>query len=202
MIGHRPITAIPICTLLIPALLFVSRTATAELEAFKLDPEHATVAFLIDHVGYARTLGTFTEVSGNFEFDEAEGVLRELRVEVPTASVSTHHEKRDAHVRSGDFLDVESHPTMTFTASGDTDVIDGEATIRGELTLLGKTQPLTLDATVNKSAPYPFGHKLVTLGVSATGNVQRSAFGMDYGVAEALVGDDIELIIEIEANRL
>lgn len=185
----------------IASLALVPVSAQADFEHFELDPEHATVAFLIEHAGYARTLGTFTEVSGSFEYDAASGVLRNVLVEVPTASVSTHHEKRDEHVRSGDFLDVESSPTMQFTAAEDTRVTDGSARIEGELTLLGETRPLTLEATVNKAAEYPFGHKLYTLGVSATGSVQRSAYGMDYGVAEALVGDNVELIIEIEANR-
>lgn len=183
-------------------LILASLPAQAAFESYELDPEHATVAFLIEHVGYARTLGTFTTVSGRFEFDEDSGTLRGLRVEVPTASVSTHLEKRDEHVRSDDFLDVEAHPTMTFTANGETTLADdGRATIDGELTLLGETRPLTLEATLNKSADYPFGHKRYTLGVSATGSLQRSDYGMDYGVANALVGDEVELIIEIEANR-
>ena len=185
------------------ALMLGPGAVTAEPEQFRLDPEHATVAFMIEHVGYAgKTLGTFTDVSGTFLYDEASSTLSDLQVIVQTASVSTHHDKRDEHVRSKDFLAVEEFPQMTFTAAGDTVLDDGKAAvIEGDLSLRGKSRPVTLEATLNKSADYPFGHKLFTLGASAIGTIERSDYDMTYGVAEALVGDTVELIVEIEANR-
>ena len=70
-----------------------------------------------------------------------------------------------------------------------------------ELTLLGTTRPLTLEATLNKSAVYPIGDRAEVMGVSARGALKRSEFGMTYGVEGGLVGDDVEIIIEIEARR-
>ena len=63
------------------------------------------------------------------------------------------------------------------------------------------TRPLTLAATLNKLAPYPIGNRAEVVGVSARGSLQRSEFGMTYGVADGLVGDEVELIIEIEARE-
>ena len=182
----------------------------AVAEPYELDPAHTAVAFLVDHVGYSRTLGRFTEAAGTFELDPDTGALTGLRVTVATASVDTDHEARDEHVRSADFLDVENHPEMVFEAEA-TVATDGEGegeggslasgTLEGTLTLLGQTRPLALEYTLNKAAEYPFGHGDFTLGVSLRGALSRSDWGMDYGVADGLVGDEVELLIETEANR-
>lgn len=173
----------------------------AAAERYTLDPTHATVAFLIDHVGYAKTLGSFTDVAGSFSYDADSGQITDVSIVVQTASVNTAHEARDKHVKSKDFLSVKKHPEMIFTASSAILNADGQVNLEGNLQLLGQSQPLVLTATLNKSEKYPFGHKSFTLGVSARGSLQRSAYGMSYGVANALVGDAIELIIEVEANQ-
>mgnify|MGYP000105687177 CR=1 FL=1 len=170
-------------------------------QQYSLDSEHTTVAFLIEHVGYAKTLGYFSDVSGTFTYDEETGELSDVLITVKTNSVQSDNKARDKHVRGKDFLDTKQHPEMSFTASDVTVQPDGSTDIEGELQLLGKSQPLTLSATLNKAERYPFGHKLFTLGVSARGELQRSDYGMDYGVANALVGDTVELIIETEANQ-
>lgn len=175
--------------------------AFAAAERYTLDSSHATVAFLIDHVGYAKTLGSFTDVAGSFSYDEDSGQITDVNIVVQTGSVNTAHEARDKHVKSKDFLNVKKHPEMIFTASSAALGADGQVNIEGDLQLLGQTQPLVLTATLNKAEKYPFGHKSFTLGVSARASLQRSAYGMSYGVANAIVGDAIELIIEIEANK-
>lgn len=175
--------------------------AAAAPERYSLDPAHTTVALLVEHVGFADTLGQFTEVSGSFLYDEDAGRLDELEVIVRTESFDSHHAARDRHVRDADFLDVETHPVMRYSASASFPPGTTEGTLDGELTLLGTTRPLSLDWTLNKAETYPFGHERYTLGVSARGIVTRSDHGMDYGVANGLVGDEVELIIEIEAIR-
>ena len=71
--------------------------------------------------------------------------------------------------------------------------------LKGDLTLLGQTHSITLDIKINKMAKYPFGHRKETLGVSATAELDRSQWGMDYGVSNDLVGDTIKLRFEFEA---
>lgn len=68
----------------------------------------------------------------------------------------------------------------------------------GDLTLRGQTHPIELDVTLNRIADYPFGHERETVGISARGTIDRSTWGMTYGVP-AMVGDEVELIIEAEA---
>lgn len=186
---------------LIATLTLTAVPALAEPMRYELDPEHTTVAFLVEHVGYSRVLGRFNDVSGSFLYDAETDTLSDVTVTVETGSIDTDHEARDNHVRSKDFLNVAEYPQMVFNAT--TGTVTGEATgqVEGTLTLLGQTQPVILDVTLNKSEVYPFGHQRHTLGVSVRGSVLRSAFGMEYGIANGLVGDEVDLIVEFEALR-
>jgi polyisoprenoid-binding protein YceI len=187
------------------ALTFACVTAagiSAEPARFELDPEHLTIAFLVEHIGYAKTLGVFRAASGGYTFDETTGTLSAVRVVVETNSVDTHHEARDRHLTSRDFLNSGTHSTMTFTAESARRTGERTFVVTGELELLGATRPLTLEATLNKSAPYPIGARAEVMGVSLRGSLERSQFGMTYGVADGLVGDAVELIIEVEAQRV
>jgi polyisoprenoid-binding protein YceI len=183
-------------------LLATAMAARAEPARYELDPEHLTIAFLVEHIGYARTLGQFTTASGGFTFDDATGALSAARVVVETESVDTHHEARDRHVASRDFLDSGAHPTMTFTAQSARRTGERTFVVAGELELLGVRRPLELAATWNKTAPYPIGARAEVMGVSLRSRLKRSEFGMTYGVADNLVGDDVEIIIELEARRV
>lgn len=189
-------------SLVLAALLSVTTTSVmAAPERYTLDPAHTTVAFLVEHVGYADTLGRFTNVSGSFTYDVDTRELSDVAITVKTESLNTDHEARDKHVRGKDFLNTGEYPEMTFTADSFTLPEDGKGELTGQLELLGETNPLTLSVTLNKAERYPFGHKKFTLGVSARGTVMRSEYGMDYGVANGLVGDTIELILETEAMQ-
>ena len=179
----------------------VAGPAAGEPARYELDPAHTTIAFLVEHAGYARTLGQFLRAGGGFTFDDATGAVSNVRVVVETASVDTHHEARDRHLESGDFLNSEKHPEMTFTAGSAQRTSERTFVLTGELTLLGTRRPLTLEAVVNKSAPYPFGDRADAMGVSARGTLKRSEFGMTYGVANDLVGDEVEIVVEFEARR-
>lgn len=176
--------------------------ASAEPRNYELDPEHTTVAFLVDHIGYAATLGRFGEVEGGFVYDTETQALSSVEIRVGTASVDTFHAARDGHVRSGDFLNVAEHPAMTFTADTGDPADSTSGSVTGTLTLLGRSRLLTLDVTLNKAAEYPFGHRRFALGISARGALKRSDFGMTYGVADGLVGDEVRIIVETEALRI
>ncbi len=201
--GWLPTIALLVCTAL---PVFAPRAVEAEPARYAIDPEHLSIGFLVDHIGYARTLGLFRKAEGSFSFDEQSGELTAVKVTVDTASVFTNQQKRDEHLRSADFLNSKEFPEMIFTAQSARRTGENSFQIPGQLELLGKTQPLTLEATWNKSAEYPFGGGLLSgkpyvMGVSARGTIRRSAYGMNYAVDNGWVGDEIELIIEFEARR-
>lgn len=183
------------------ALLFTGAApARAEAARYELDPEHISMGFLVDHLGYAKVLGMFRAARGSYSFDEASGALGEVRIEADTQSVFTSHAKRDQHLKSADFLNSAEFPRMVFTASSAKRTGERSFEIAGQLELLGRAQPLTLTATWNKSGVSPIDKSYV-MGVSARGSFKRSSYGMKYGVDNGWVGDEIPLIIEFEAKR-
>ena len=186
------------------AHLLLPAAAQAQATKYELDPDHTTVAFLVDHIGYAKILGMFRSVRGSYSFDEATATLTNVRIEVETGSVFSNQRKRDDHLKGPDFLNSSQFPRMVFTASSAKRTSDRQFEITGQLELLGKSQPLTLQATWNKSAESPLGgplRKPYVMGVSARGSFKRSAYGMNYAVANGWVGDEVPLIIEFEAVR-
>ena len=175
--------------------------ARAESVSYKLDPDHVSVGFLVNHIGYAKVLGLFREASGSFMFDEETGELSDLKIVIETDSVFTNHKKRDKHLRSADFLNTREFSTMTFSARSARPTTGRNYVIDGQLSLLGKTGKLALQATWNKSGKYPIDGKPYVMGVSARGSFTRSYYGMTYAVDNGWVGDEVELIIELEARR-
>lgn len=179
----------------------VSSASFAEPAKFEIDKEHFSIAFLVEHVGYASTIGQFLEAEGSFVYDESANELTGGEVIIKADSVFTNHRRRDNHLRKDDFLDARRHETIRFEATEWRPTGNQKGTLVGDLTLLGQTRAVELNVTINKSAKYPFGHGQHTLGISARTTIERSEWGMTYGVEDGLVGDEVELIFEFEAIR-
>lgn len=186
--------------LIVSCLMANAMPVRAEAARYELDPEHLTIAFLADHIGYAKVLGMFRAARGSYSFDEATATLSNVRIEVDTQSVFSNFAKRDQHLKSADFLNTAEFPRMVFTAAGAKRTGERTFEISGQLELLGRSQPLTLAATWNKSGPSPI-EKSYVMGVSARGSFKRSSYGMNYAVSNGWVGDEVPLIIEFEAKR-
>lgn len=178
----------------------------AEFRTFRLDPEHMSIGFLVQHLNFADVLGLFTEVEGSFAFDETAPAVKDVAIVVRSASLFTNHRARDRHLRSEDFFDVDDHPTIVFVGREATPTGPRTGTITGDLTLLGQTRTVTFDLELRGVGRYPFdptgaGEPPYVVGVSARGTIDRSDFGMTYALEPPLVGDAVELIIEFEAIR-
>ncbi|MEL6206404.1 MAG: YceI family protein [Pseudomonadota bacterium] len=180
------------------APLLTPGAVAAAPATYAIDPDHVVVSFTVMHAGYARTLGVFTDVAGEFTYDADTQELGDVSVTIGAASVNTFHEARDGHVRSPDFLDAEANPQITFVASGGEAASDTSGTVTGDLTIRGVTQPVTLDVTLNQNAVYPCCHGKETLGISATASILRSDFGSTYALP-VFVGDEVDIMLEFEA---
>lgn len=194
----RPIALIPLAW-----ALLLAGNVRAEPADWEIDAEHFSVAFAAEHMGFQQQLGMFLEAAGGFRYDPETRELGAGRVEIKAASVFTNHQRRDDHLRGRDFLDSAQHPLILFEATGYT-AREGDpqgGILAGNLTLLGNTQPVELEVTINRQARYPFGHRRETLGISAHTTILRSRWGMDYAVADNLVGDAVTLRFEFEAVR-
>jgi len=182
------------------AFMVSTGAPTAALAAsYTIDETHAHAAFRVSHLGFSHTLGQFKEISGSLEFDEANPTASSVSVTINTASVDSANEARDEHLRKADFLNVEEFPTMTFTSTAIE--VTGEKTgkLTGDLTLLGVTKPVTLDVTFNQEGPHPFDPSKIVAGFSASGEINRTNFGMAY--AAPAIGETVELMIEVEARK-
>lgn len=184
---------------LIPAFCVFAAPLAAAPADYTLDASHTTVMFDVFHVGFAPTIGVFGDITGSFTYDMDTQDLSNVKVSIGSESVNTFHEARDNHVKGGDFLDVDKHPAITFVASSGNATSDTSGTVTGDLTILGETHPITLDVTLNKAGDYPFGHKSFVLGLTLTGEIQRSKYGMSYAVDGDIVGDTVKVRIETEA---
>ena len=184
-------------------LLLFSSTIVANENNYVIDDSHFSIGFLVEHAGYAKTLGLFKQIEGKYTYDQSLNLVKDLVMTINTDSVFTNHDKRDAHLRSPDFLDVEKFPIMTFMVD-EYDLSKTPGKLKGKFTLLGVTKDVVLDFNINKVAEYPFRvglSKPIVMGVSARASLNRSDYGMSYGVDKNLVGDEIELIIEFEARQ-
>ena len=173
---------------------------SAEPIEWEIDPDHFSLAFEIGHIGYQKQLGFFLEATGEFVFDPESLEFLSGSVEVNANSVFTNNEDRDSHLNGRDFLNSRRYPVVSFEA---VEFFPNEnrngGELHGNLILLGVAGPVVLDVTINKRAEYPFGHRKETLGVSAATSLDRSQWGMDYGVANNMVGDLVDLRFEFEA---
>lgn len=179
-------------------LASVATTAQAAPVAYKLDPAHMSVAFIVNHLGFSNVIGRFNTAAGEVSFDKDAVQNSALKVTIDTASVDTAHAKRDEHLRSPDFFNAKEFPQITFKSTKVEKTGDKTGKLYGDLTMLGTTKPVVLDVTFNKEGVSP-ASKLETVGFSARGTVKRTDFGMKYGAP--YISEDIQLLIEAEATK-
>lgn len=160
-----------------------------------IDAVHSDIEFVLRHMGVGRSRGRFDSFSG--QIVTAENPLNStVTADIDTASINTGQADRDNHVRSGDFLDVENHPTASFRSTGIRQ--DGaNYVIDGEFTLHGKTQPVALNAELGGITDDGQGGKL--LGLSAETTVNRTDFGVGPN-GGAMLGEKVKINLEIEAQ--
>jgi len=195
----RWIAALSLAALMGAAL--TAAPAQAAPEKYEIDPEHFSIVFFVSHVGYGNLAGMFLEGEGEFLYDADTQSISDLTVEIEADSVFTNHKRRDRHLRSADFLDAREFPKITFTMTRAEPESDTTGRIYGTLELLGQSREIVLEVTRNKHAKYPFGHKKLTLGISASTSFKRSDFGMMYAVDDGMVGDVVEMCFEFEALK-
>lgn len=164
---------------------------------YQVDGSHSTFGFAIKHLGVATVRGKFTKFEGTFEGPDEDMTAARGEAKIEVASLTTENEQRDAHLRSADFFEADRYPFITFRLTG-VEKSAGSYKVRGELTIKDVTRPVVLEAAVEGPVPDPFGGK-ERLGVTATGNINRMDFGLNWnGVAGAVpvAGHNVKLDID------
>ena len=194
--GARPQTTV--LRLASAVLLLAPCTVLAEPVSYVVDPKHTYASFEIDHLGLSMARGTFDRTTGTITLDAANGT-GEIRIVIDTASIDTGLEKRDEHLRAPDFFDVEAHPKMTFVAR-DLHFDAGKlARADGQLTMLGRTRPVSLRINRLACGEHPI-HKRPVCGADAETSIRRSEWGMMTYVPT--IGDEVIIRIGVEAFKL
>jgi polyisoprenoid-binding protein YceI len=192
---RRTLAATTSLLLVIPAL------AAAAVEKFNVDPVHSDVAFAVRHF-VSKTPGRFNQFEGTVLLDPADPTTMQVEGKVMTASVNTNNEKRDGHLKSPDFFDVEKHPEIVFKSKKVTKAGD-QYKLTGDLTMHGVTKEITLDMTPPLFGPDSWGG--VRAGLEATGKIDRKDFGIVWNKAldqgGTMLGDDVHLTLRIEAVK-
>ncbi|HPF79070.1 MAG TPA: YceI family protein [Alphaproteobacteria bacterium] len=179
-------------------LVMAVRPAQAQVERYEFDKAHTQIMFAVNHLGFSNSHGKFLDFDGYFEFNRGEPEKSKVEVTINTAGINMDDEKWDEHLKGADFFNVEKYPTMTFKSTKIEVTGENTAKISGDLTILDKTNPVTLDVIFNKADKSPFGEKYVA-GFSAKAGLKRSDYGMNYGLP--MVGDDVSIMIEVEGIR-
>ena len=188
----------PASLALIAAVL--SAPASAADYVIDTDKAHASINFRIKHLGFSWLTGRFDTFKGTFSFDEANPSASKVDLSIDVASIETGSADRDGHLKSGDFFDAETYPTITFTSTkverdGD------DWNITGDLTIKDVTKSVTIPFEQTGSARDPFGN--VRVGFEGETTINRKDWGLTWNAAletgGVLVSEKVKLEFDISA---
>lgn len=169
-----------------------------------IDCDHSVVAFSVRHMMIAHVRGQFNKISGFILFDPRNIAGSSVELMIDASSVLTGIQKRDDHLKSKDFFDVDSNPEIIFKSTHIDHIEGHHADVTGNLTLHGITRQITLSTGFSGPVKDPFGDAL-SMGFTATGIINRKEYGMEWNQLMAdsgiVLGWDIELFIDLEADQ-
>ena len=166
---------------------------------YTIDKDHTTVSFKIRHL-FSKVEGTFNEFEGSFDYVPDHPEQWKASATIQAASINTRVDKRDTHLRSPDFFDVEKDPTLTFTSTKVTDATPTGAKLHGLLTIHGIEKPVVLDLEIHGEGKDPWGN--IRSGFTAMTRIDRKDFGLTWNKAletgQLLVGEEVDIVLEVE----
>ncbi len=195
-------TIIHMKNLILTAALAFSSFASAS--TWEIDTSHASAGFSVKHLGVTNVNGQLGGVTGKVEVDDKDVTKSKVEATIDVKGIDTHFEKRDSHLKSPDFFDVEKFPTATFKSTKIEKISDTKLKVTGDLTMHGVTKPVVLDTELSPEVKNPFSGAS-TRALTATGNVNRQDFGLAWKSqaieAVKVVGDEVKLNIEAEISK-
>jgi len=163
--------------------------------AWSVDPVHSHVIFKIRHLGVSNAYGMIHEPTGSFAI---EGGSPSFDITLKADKVDTGNEKRDQHIRSGDFFGAKEFPEIKFKSTSVKSAGEGKFEIVGDLTFRGQTKPVTAQLVTIGTGKGMKGEERI--GVEATFSFKRTDFGNKTYVAEGALGDDVSITVALEGS--
>jgi polyisoprenoid-binding protein YceI len=180
------------------AVAFVAAPAAAQ--TWKIDGAHSTAQFTVRHMMVSNVKGSFGKVEGTVVYDGKDVSAVKADTTIDATTITTNNEKRDAHLKSADFFDVNAFPTITFKSKRAEAVGKGRFKLIGDLTMRGKTKEVVLDVE-GPTDPVTVQNSQ-RVGATATTTLNRQDFGVSWSRTMDgggyVVGDEVKVTIELE----
>jgi len=169
---------------------------------WQIDPTHSGVDFMVTHLMISKVRGRFANVAGSVVSDGTLDGSR-IEVEIDAASIDTHEDARDAHLRSADFFNVEQYPKIRFVSTSIKAKGDDEFRVMGDVTIRDVTRPVEMDVTREGTTRDPWGNDRA--GFSGTLRIDRRDFGLTWNqtleLGGIMVSNDVKLTVDAELTR-
>lgn len=171
--------------------------------AWVIDNGHSSITFSARHMMLSTVRGRFNTFTGTVDFNEAEPAKSAVDVTIDVVSIESKDEKRDGHLKSGDFFDVENFPKMSFKSTSVEKLGDNTAKLHGNLTIKDVTKPVVLNVEYHGQAKAPWG--TTSACFHANTKINREDFGLTWNMpletGGVLVGKEIKIEIDIEVVK-
>ena len=168
-----------------------------------IDPVHTTAEFAVKHLMISTVKGRFADVSGTIVLDESDMSNSVVSLSIPTKTIDTHSEQRDAHLRSADFFDADRVPAITFNSKRVKAKGDNEYEVTGDLTIRDVTREVTLEVSDEGRNQDPWGG--TRAGFAASTSIDRADFGLTWNQALEtggfVVSNKVKISVDVEAVR-
>jgi polyisoprenoid-binding protein YceI len=173
----------------------VAALSAPAMAAWEVDPTHTHISFQVSHLQLTKTPGIFKRFNATLDFDEKKIEHSSVRFVIDASSIDTAHEGRDKDLQGPDWFDAAANPSITFVSNKVRPAGGNRYFIDGNLSLRGKSVPVTFSARLTNRAENPF-LKIPAVGFEATATIKRSAFGMASYLAA--ISDEVELRVALE----
>nr|HMN69110.1 YceI family protein [Bdellovibrionales bacterium] len=166
---------------------------------WSVDPSHTSIVFKVDHMNYSNVYGMLEAKDGTINLNTAKPETSTFEINVKADSVNTMAKKRDDHLRNPDFFNVKQFPIIAMKSKSIKKKSANEFDVVADLTLHGVTKPVSFVLKQNKTGKDPWGN--TRTGAETAFKIKRSDFNMTYMSKPGEVGDEIELIVNVEATQ-
>jgi polyisoprenoid-binding protein YceI len=171
---------------------------------WKIDPDHSTARFSVQHFMIANVEGLFSSVKGAIRFGPRDLVHLGVEAEIDVTTLTTGHSERDEHLLSPDYFDAERYPCILFRSTGVEAVNGSRGKIRGDLTIREITRPIIFEFECFGPVKGPFNRGVTSIGFSAHGRLNREDYGLAWNAmlegGGLVMGTEVRLNMEVEAD--
>ena len=175
-------------------------TTDTTVRTYQIDAAHSEAAFTVRHL-ITRVRGSFADFAGTIAFDQADPTRSHVSFTIQAASIDTNQKDRDAHLRSADFFEVETYPTLTFTSTSIVAKGGNDYAVTGQFQIRDVTREITLPVTLLGTAKDPWGNERIAFEAETT--INRKDYGLTWNAALEtggfLVGDEVKIHLSVQA---